>query len=86
MNRDRVKGMIDEVAGGAKRKAGELTDNSRLQVEGMAQQAKGKAEGAWGMAKEAVRDVIDGSEVHLDAQVKLGSRHPKANPEHQKSK
>ena len=42
VNEDRVKGIIDEVAGIAKRKAGELTDNPKLQVEGMAQQAKGK--------------------------------------------
>ena len=51
MNKDRVNGMIDEVAGSAKRKAGELTDNPKLQVEGMVQQAKGKVEGAWGKAK-----------------------------------
>jgi hypothetical protein len=38
----------------------------------MAQQVKGKAEGAWGMAKEAVCDAIEGAEVHLDAHVKLG--------------
>jgi uncharacterized protein YjbJ (UPF0337 family) len=72
VNKDRVKGMMDEVAGSAKRKAGELTDNPKLQVEGMAQQVKGKAEGAWGMAKEAVRDAVEGAEVHLDAHVKLG--------------
>ncbi len=72
MNKDRVKGMMDEVAGCAKHKAGELTDNSKLQAEGMAQQVKGKAEGAWGMAKEAVCDAIEGAEVHLDAHVKLG--------------
>jgi uncharacterized protein YjbJ (UPF0337 family) len=66
--------MIDEVAGSAKRKAGELTDNTRLQVEGMAQQAKGKAEGAWGKAKDAVRDAIDDTEVHLDARVTLNSK------------
>ena len=74
MNRDRVKGMIDEVAGSAKRKAGELTDDTRLQVKGMAQQVKGKVEGAWGKAKEAVRDAIDDTEVQLDAHVTLKSK------------
>ena len=34
MNKDQVKGIIDEVAGSAKRKAGELTGNTQLQVEG----------------------------------------------------
>lgn len=52
MNKDQVTGMIDEVAGIAKRKAGELTDNPKLQVKGMVQQAKGKVEGAWGKAFE----------------------------------
>jgi uncharacterized protein YjbJ (UPF0337 family) len=81
-----VKGTIDEVMGTAKRKAGELTDNTRLQVEGMAQQVKGKAEGAWGMAKEAARDVIAGSEIHLNAHVKLGSTHSTTDAERQENK
>jgi len=45
MNRDQVKGAIDEVVGSARRAAGELTGNTRLQVKGMAQQVKGKVEG-----------------------------------------
>jgi uncharacterized protein YjbJ (UPF0337 family) len=81
VNTDRVKGMIDEVAGSAKRKAGELTDNTRLQVEGMAQQVKGKVEGAWGKAKEAVHDAIDDTEVHLDARVTLKSKSATADAE-----
>ena len=86
MNKDRVKGMIDEVAGSAKRKAGELTDNTRLQVEGMAQQVKGKVEGAWGKAKEAVHDAIDDTEVHLDARVTLKSKSATADAECKKCK
>jgi uncharacterized protein YjbJ (UPF0337 family) len=71
--------MMDEVAGCAKSKAGELTDNPKLQAEGMAQQVKGKAEGAWGMAKDAVRDAIEGAEVNLDAHVKLGLKNSTAD-------
>jgi uncharacterized protein YjbJ (UPF0337 family) len=74
MNKDRVMGIIDEVAGSAKRKAGELTDNPKLQVQGMVQQAKGKVEGALGKAKEAVHDAIEGTGVRLDAQVKPGQK------------
>lgn len=85
MNKDRVKGMIDEVAGSAKRNAGELTDNTRLKVEGMAQQAKGKAEGAWGLAKEAVQDAMEGAEVHIDTHVRLGLKNSTADAEHRKS-
>ena len=79
MNKDRVKGMMDEVAGCAKRKAGELTDNPKLQAEGMAQQVKGKAEGAWGKTKDAVRDAIEDTELHLDAHVKLGLKNSAAD-------
>ena len=56
MNKDHVKGTNDEVIGSAKRRAGELTDNSQLQVEGMVQQVKGKVENAWGKTKDAARD------------------------------
>jgi uncharacterized protein YjbJ (UPF0337 family) len=56
MDHDRVKGTIDEVVGAAKQKTGELTGNTQLQVEGFAQQLKGKVEGAWGQAKDAVRE------------------------------
>ena len=86
MNKDRVKGMMDEVAGSAKRKAGELTDNPKLRAEGMAQQVKGKAEGTWGMAKEAVRDAVEGTEVHLDAHMKLGLKNSTADADSKKCK
>jgi uncharacterized protein YjbJ (UPF0337 family) len=41
MNKDRIKGTIDEAAGLAKRKAGELTGSTKLEVEGALQQVKG---------------------------------------------
>ncbi|MGC1463006.1 MAG: CsbD family protein [Terracidiphilus sp.] len=56
MNKGQLKGIIDEVAGNAKRRAGELTGNTQLQVEGMVQQVKGKAEHVWGNAKVVVDD------------------------------
>ena len=86
MNRDRVKGMIDEVAGSAKRKAGGLTGNTHLQVEGIVQQAKGKVENAWGHAKDAVRDAIDDTELHIDAHVTLKSKNPTADADCGKGK
>ena len=79
MNKDRVKGTIDEAVGCAKQKAGELTDNAQLKVEGMVQQAKGKVENAWGKAKDAVRDAVEDTEVHLDAHVKLGLKNSTAD-------
>lgn len=86
VNKDRVKGIMDEVAGSAKRKAGELTDNPKLQDEGMVQQVKGKVEGAWGKAKEAVQDAVENTEVHLDAHVKLGLNNSPANVDSKKCK
>jgi uncharacterized protein YjbJ (UPF0337 family) len=55
MNKDRVKGKIDKVVGSANRKTGKLTHNGQLQVEGMAQQVKGKIESAFGEVKDAVQ-------------------------------
>jgi uncharacterized protein YjbJ (UPF0337 family) len=55
MNSDQVNGTIDEVVGSAKQKAGKLTDNTPLQVKGVAQQVKGKLENALGDVKDAVR-------------------------------
>ena len=56
MNKDRIKGTIDETAGLAKRKLGDSLGNTKLEVEGMVQQVKGKVENAWGKAKDAVHD------------------------------
>ncbi len=59
MDKDQVKGKMDDAAGRAKRQVGEWTDDSKLQAEGAAQQVKGKVENAWGKTKDAVRDAGD---------------------------
>jgi uncharacterized protein YjbJ (UPF0337 family) len=79
VNKDRVNGMIDEVAGSAKSKAGELTDNPKLHVKGMVQQTTGKVEGARGKAKETAYNAPVCSEVHVDSHVKLGMKNPTAD-------
>lgn len=56
MDKDRVKGAVDDTVGRAKRQVGEWTGNTDTQVEGAAQQIKGKAEKAWGNVKDAARD------------------------------
>jgi len=66
VNQDQIRGTIDEAVGSAKRKVGELTDNPKLQVEGVIQQVKGKVENAWGGAKEAVIDALQDTELHID--------------------
>lgn len=67
-----MNGAIDEVGGSVKRKAGELTENPKLQVGDMAQQAKGNMEGAWGKAKEAAKNAVNNTEVRLDAHATVG--------------
>ncbi len=61
MNEDKIKGTIDDAAGHVKRKVGEWTGDTGKQVEGAAQQLKGKAEKAVGNLRDAlkpgVRDV-----------------------------
>jgi uncharacterized protein YjbJ (UPF0337 family) len=69
MNEDQVKGTIDELVGSAKHKAGDLTGDVHLQVEGMAQQAKGKIENAWGKAKDAVQEANQKTTVRHDPHV-----------------
>jgi uncharacterized protein YjbJ (UPF0337 family) len=59
MDKDRVKGKIDDAAGRAKRQVGEWTGDTKSQVEGAAQQVKGKVENAWGKTKDAIRDAKD---------------------------
>jgi len=59
MDKDRIKGAVDDVAGRAKRQVGEWTGDTNTQVEGAAQQVKGKAEKAWGNIKDAARDATD---------------------------
>ena len=57
MDKDRVKGKMDEVAGRAKRQAGEWTGDPQSQGEGAAQEIKGRAENAWGKVKDAGRNM-----------------------------
>jgi uncharacterized protein YjbJ (UPF0337 family) len=56
MDKDRVKGTVNEVVGSAKRHIGNLTGNTSTQVEGAVQQVKGKVQNAWGKTKDAARD------------------------------
>jgi uncharacterized protein YjbJ (UPF0337 family) len=56
MDKDRVKGTVDDAAGRVKRQVGEWTGDTNAQAEGAAQQVKGKVEKAWGNVKDAARD------------------------------
>ena len=56
MDKDKVKGTMDDAVGRAKRQIGEWTDDPNKQAEGTAQQIKGKVEKISGNVKDAVRD------------------------------
>jgi uncharacterized protein YjbJ (UPF0337 family) len=68
MDKDRIKGKVDDVAGRVKRQVGEWTGDTETQAEGAAQQVKGKVENAWGKTKDAVRDATkkDNRDVETD--------------------
>jgi len=52
MNKQRTDGAIDQVVGSTKRHIGNLTGDKRTEVEGAAQQIKGKVETAVGKLKD----------------------------------
>lgn len=67
MDKDTVKGAVNDAAGRAKRQVGEWTGDTNAQVEGAAQQAKGKLQKAWGNAKDAARDAKSEAEHQREA-------------------
>ena len=56
MNKDQVKGRVDQSIGKVKEAAGKLVGNERLQAEGIAETAKGKVQTAFGDSKEHAKD------------------------------
>jgi uncharacterized protein YjbJ (UPF0337 family) len=56
MDKDRIQGKAEDIAGRAKRQVGEWTGDDKTQAEGALDQAKGKTRNAVGKVKDAVRD------------------------------
>jgi len=55
MDKDRVEGAGKQVKGTLKKGAGKITGDSKLQTEGEAEKAEGKAQNTIGGLKDAVR-------------------------------
>ncbi len=55
MDKDRIKGKIDEIKGDIKERIGGATKDRSMQGEGMLDKAKGKVESGLGKAKDEVR-------------------------------
>ncbi len=66
MNKDNIKGKMDDIGGRIKRQTGEWTGDEELQSEGAIDQAKGKARNAWGNVKEGARDLKDDVQRRID--------------------
>lgn len=59
MDKDRVKGKVEDIGGRIERQAGEWTGDKKAQAEGMKHQVKGKARNAVGKIKDAGREAMD---------------------------
>ena len=59
MDKDRIKGKMEDIGGRVKRQAGEWTGDRKLQDEGAADQLKGKTRNMAGKVKDAGRDLAD---------------------------
>lgn len=64
MDKDRIKGAMDQAKGAAKEAAGKITGDAKTQAEGKMDKLKGKAESAAGGAKDAVRDALHKHDDH----------------------
>jgi uncharacterized protein YjbJ (UPF0337 family) len=59
MDKDRIKGKVEDIAGRVKRQTGEWTGDEKTQAEGAVEQIKGKARNMAGKVKDAARDAAD---------------------------
>jgi uncharacterized protein YjbJ (UPF0337 family) len=84
MDKDRVKGTIDEVVGSVKQKTGEITGDTQLQVEGIAQHVKGKLENTWGKVKDADLEANAESAMQHDTHVRVDIAYSAANDKRSK--
>ncbi len=77
MNKDTVKGTMDDAAGRAKRQVGEWTGDTQTQAEGAGQQVKGKVEKAWGNVKDAAQNA--GDRMNSDRETEKSDRDTRGN-------
>ena len=59
MNKDQVKGRVEQAKGSVKENVGKALDDPKLQGEGKVDKAAGKTQATYGDAKEKVKDAID---------------------------
>ena len=59
MNKDQVKGRVEEAKGSVKETAGKVVGNPNLQTEGSVDKAAGRAQATYGDAKEQIKKAVD---------------------------
>ena len=59
MNKDQVKGRVEQAKGSVKEATGKAVGNTSLQGEGKVDKAAGKAQATYGDAKEKVKGAVD---------------------------
>jgi uncharacterized protein YjbJ (UPF0337 family) len=59
MNKDQVKGRVEQAKGAVKEGVGDALDDRDLEAEGTVDKNAGKAQATYGDAKEKVKDGID---------------------------
>jgi uncharacterized protein YjbJ (UPF0337 family) len=58
MNKDQVKGRMEQAKGSVKEATGKVVGNDNLQAEGQIDKAAGKAQATYGDVKENVKDAV----------------------------
>ncbi len=59
MNKDQVKGRVEEAKGSVKEATGKMVGNPNLRDEGTADKVAGKAQATYGDAKDKVKSAVD---------------------------
>jgi uncharacterized protein YjbJ (UPF0337 family) len=59
MNKDQVKGRVEQAKGSVKETTGKVVGNPNLRGEGAIDKAAGKAQATYGDLKEKVKDAVD---------------------------
>jgi uncharacterized protein YjbJ (UPF0337 family) len=59
MNKDQVKGRVEQAKGSVKEGVGKATNNPNLRDQGTADKVAGKAQATYGDAKQKVKDAVD---------------------------
>jgi len=77
MDKDRVKGKMEDIKGRVKRQGGAMIGDKKTEIEGAFEQAKGKAQQAWGKMKDSGREALARGKEHAQ---EFGKTHQNVRP------